>query len=300
MEIIPVVLCGGRGKRLAPYSTNRAPKQFFKLNSAHSLLQETLLRLRHSHSNFITHKPLLLTNHKYLKVLRSQLKEIGFHDVTLLVEPMIKDTAISTLLASMHLYNLYQDDAPIILLLPTDHYIQDLEPFFKTLREGAECLQHNPNRILTFGVEAIAIETRYGYIKRGRYEGDNLYHINHFIEKPNSAVATLLLQQPDYYWNSGIYMFNAKEMMRTFAKLNKVMYRQCAQALTRALHKHSTLLIPKFQQFSSIRPKSFDRAIVEKSNNVMMKILDIHWTDLGHWPAILNHLNRLECAAKAS
>ena len=200
-----IILSGGMGSRFWPLSRQRKPKQFLKICSSSSLIEETLTRIR----------PLMARENIYIAAssihsekIKGYLRKSGIPLKNVLLEPEGKNTLGPIAMLSKRIVNL--DPEAVITVLPCDHFIKDKAGFLKLVRKGTGIAQQG--YIVTLGVPPGRPETGYGYIKiKSRHR--DFCTVEKFIEKPNLARARGFLNDKRYYWNAGIFIFRADVML---------------------------------------------------------------------------------------
>ena len=202
--IYPVILCGGTGTRLWPLSRRSMPKQFLNLTGADSLFQQTALRVLGP--NFAP--PLVITANEYRFIAAQQLADIGIKWRAVLLEPSPKNTAPAILAAAQKLYG--DDPEAVMLVMASDGYIPEQREFVD-LVSATRCFAE-AGLIVTFGIQPDRPETGYGYIERGdALENTEGFYVKAFHEKPDNLTAQAMLERGGFLWNSGIFLFNAKQ-----------------------------------------------------------------------------------------
>jgi mannose-1-phosphate guanylyltransferase/mannose-6-phosphate isomerase len=264
-------LCGGSGTRLWPSSRKNFPKQFLSFFNNHSLLQETFSRV-----NDIMPKEniFLVTNRENVFNVLHQIHEIepDFDKQQILIEPASLNTAPAITYAIKHLAQKVgvNFETPVIFL-PADHYIADRENFLSVVKNA---MAKVGNFIGTIGITPTKAETNYGYIKKGEKSGE-YYNVEAFKEKPNLETATEYLAHGGYLWNSGIYFFK----IRTFADELK----KHSPEMHNLLKQNFDIFLEQFINLPSI---SFDYAISEKSDRVVVFEGDFGWSDIGSFDGL--------------
>ena len=202
MKIIPVILSGGSGTRLWPLSRKQYPKQFLALDSQKSMLQETLLRLN-GLSNI--EGPIVVCNVNHRFLVAEQLNEIDVFDSTILLEPVGRNTAPAIAAAAFNVIQQKREGKAVLLVLSADHLIKDIKAFHKAINIAIECAKHE--KIVTFGIVPTEANIGYGYIKTSKSEKNGAFKVESFIEKPNQITAKKFLEKDNYFWNSGMFVF---------------------------------------------------------------------------------------------
>ena len=202
----PVVLVGGSGTRLWPLSRKTYPKQFLPLASKHSLLQETLLRLR----DLDVAAPVFLCNNEHRFLVAEQVQELGVKPEALILEPKARNTAPAIAAAALIL--LRQNSDALMLVLPSDHVIKNVPAFHAAVNRAMEIAEQG--FLVTFGIKPHCAETGYGYIQRGEsFDQDTAipaYRVSCFEEKPDQITAENYVASGEYSWNGGMFLFQAQ------------------------------------------------------------------------------------------
>ena len=205
MEIIPIILAGGSGTRLWPLSRETYPKQFLKLVGNYSLFQETILRVQ---SLDIIKTPVVVCNEEHYFICLDQLQEINAADVTFILEPFGRNTAPAIGVAAQYVKDNNNQSDSVLLVLPSDHLITDLDLFAQALTQAEPIIEKK--YLITFGIKPTGPKTGYGYIEAAKKLTDNVRKVQRFIEKPDAITAEQFIQQDNFYWNSGIFLFQAE------------------------------------------------------------------------------------------
>ena len=157
-KIIPVVLSGGSGTRLWPLSREEYPKQYLRLVSENTMLQETLLRLK-----VLTNlaSPIVVCSHHHRFLVAEQLQQIDIESATILLEPSSRNTAPAIAAAAMKV--LQDNESDMLLVLPADHFIENVDLFHEAIQIAVEQAQNA--KLVTFGVFPTSPNSNFGYIK---------------------------------------------------------------------------------------------------------------------------------------
>lgn len=194
-KIQPVILCGGSGSRLWPLSNAKIPKQFISLGNKGTLLEQTIHRVCSVLKNckkegYQTYDPLLIMNKDHKLPL-----ELREHEDNVVYEQYMNDTAVAVAKAALEIKKRHNEDLVIMIVLPADHYIENVEAFVYDIVEGITKIEQN--NIVLYGIEPTAPETKYGYIIPS---GHGVW----FREKPDAEIALELIKR-HALWNSGIF-----------------------------------------------------------------------------------------------
>ena len=272
-----IILCGGSGTRLWPLSRKNFPKQFLKLYSDKSLLQETFLRMQEvvpkENIYFVTN------DENYFNVF-NQIKEVysEFKSSQVLKEPESRNTMPAIALAAKYLKDEIKIDenAPIIMV-PSDHYIGDKETYIKIAKMALSKIKDN---LGTIGIRPTMAHTGLGYIKKGEKTSD-YYKVAGFKEKPDAKTAQEFFESGEYLWNSGMYLFNIKTISEEM--------KNHAPEFYSLFEKKFDTFIKDFQILPSI---AIDYAISEKSDRMIMFEGDFDWSDIGSFDVLAEILKK--------
>lgn len=280
-RIRSVILCGGSGERLWPLSRKGYPKQFLGLIGDGSLFQQAALRLGNEIS------PLIVTSDDYRFIVRQQLLEAGIDEAEVLIESEGKNTGPAILAAACHLVS--KDPNSIMLVMPSDHYIPDVQRFVDMVDKAASNLQNK--QILCFGVTPDRPETGYGYIRIG-FGDDAVKPVAAFKEKPDKETALAFVSDGSYLWNAGIFMMRTRELLAIAMALQPRMYEIARKAVAKASKDLDFLRLDP-ATWADMPAESFDYAFMEKAGIIGCVAFNGQWSDLGDWQAV-GHLNDID------
>ena len=279
VTIHPVLLCGGSGTRLWPLSRTHYPKQFLRLADDFSLLQNTLRRLDGLPGLGAT---IAVANEIHRFLLAEQLREISLKS-SILLEPAARNTAPAVAAAAVHALDLAgQEQAPLLLVLPSDHVISDVAAFQEAIRAGVPHAQSGA--LVTFGIVPDHPETGYGYIRRGA-PLDGGFVLDRFVEKPDTKTAQSYLNTGEYLWNSGIFLFRADSYLAALERLAPAIKNAVVEAVSHAKQDMDFVRLD-LVAFSASPSNSIDYAVMEKISNGVVIPLDAGWNDIGAWDAL--------------
>ena len=273
MKIRPVILCGGAGTRLWPNQKNHQAKQFIDFGGW-TLMQKTLERVKNSTFDY----PIISTNSKYLKQVRSALKKNKVKKYKIVLEPAKKNTAPAILASALI------KDIPInqpLMFFAADHLIEKSGILNKSINKNKHNL--NDKNLFIFGIKPTNPSSEYGYFLTKKLK--NINKVTRFIEKPKPAKAKQVIKKKGY-WNSGMFFLRKDSIINNFKKYQPKTYKSCLASVNKAKYKNNTYYLNKSSFVKSVE-KSFDYAILEKTKQINAIKLDIPWSDLGSWKEIL-------------
>jgi len=273
MKIRPVILCGGAGTRLWPNQKNHQAKQFIDFGGW-TLMQKTLERVKNSIFDY----PIISTNSKYLKQVRSALKKNKVKKYKIVLEPAKKNTAPAILASALI------KDIPInqpLMFFAADHLIEKSSILNKSINNNK--LNLNDKNLFIFGIKPTNPSSEYGYFLTKKVKSIN--KVTKFIEKPKPAKAKQVIKKKGY-WNSGMFFLRKDSIINNFKKYQPKTYKSCLASVNKAKYKNNTYYLNKSSFVKSVE-KSFDYAILEKTKQINAIKLDIPWSDLGSWKEIL-------------
>jgi mannose-1-phosphate guanylyltransferase len=262
-DIVPVILAGGEGRRLRPL-THAKPKPFLKLFSKYSLLQMALQR----GAGFST--PLIVCDHRYAEEAQEEARELGV-SARILAEPSQRGTAAAICCAAF----LNQNDNPVLLIMPSDHVINDTTLFRETVHMAADS-EIFP---VIFGKRPERAAERFGYIrsKEGKLES--------FIEKPPMKIARKLVQNHNVFWNTGIWMAPSQVVLALMAEHAPDIFEAAGRAVV-SVRRNGAVLTPEARRYAGIPSISIDHAVMERLSEAVVLPLETGWHDVGSWDSV--------------
>lgn len=265
-----VILAGGKGTRLWPISRENMPKQFLKLTGQHTMLQETVLRNMPFANEF-----LIITGQEFVQLVNQQMKELKHIQYSILVEPCGKNTAPAIAMACF-LSQLDQE----IFVVPADADIVPGEQYTEAVQKAKQLAQQQ--KIVTFGIRPTYPHTGYGYIHYQEYE------VKAFKEKPNAELAQHYLQQGEYLWNSGMFLFQANTLLQELKKSRVDIYDAC-QMVSRSTTTKENCIMLNPESWNTIPAESIDYAVMEHSGCIAVVPSFFSWDDIGGLDALAQH-----------
>lgn len=273
-KIVPVILCGGSGTRLWPRSRKTMPKPFLPLVGETTLFAATVLRCDRQ-DGFAD--PVVVAGAAHVPLVQAQLPDPAAAQI--IVEPEAKNTAAAIALAAARL----PADA-IMLVCPSDHHIGNAAAFRAAAHAAAALAAQD--WLVSFGIEATAPETGFGYLKQGAaIPGSQGMQVARFVEKPDLERARGFLADGGYSWNGGIFAFRAGAFLDELAQ-HRPDIADAVRAAVAAGHEEGTLFHPDAALFAGIAGESVDYAVMEKTARAAMVPVAMDWSDIGNWQAL--------------
>ena len=280
MRIVPVILSGGMGVRLWPLSRRARPKQFFKLGGEETLIIETMQRVCDSE---IYYPAVFICNDEHRFMVAEQLREAKIEGCEILLEPEARNTGPAIASAAAFVKEQYGD--AVMLVLPSDHLIQNTEAFTSAVYVAEQAARIG--KIVTFGIEANVPETGYGYIEAGAVLDniDGALEVASFTEKPDKETATGFIQSGRHYWNGGIFVMTADTALNAFDKISPGVV-DVAKAAIRDGRRDLDFLRLDADAYGAMPRESFDRLVMEKSDLGVVIPVSMGWSDIGSWDSL--------------
>lgn len=280
-----VIMAGGTGTRFWPKSRLNRPKQLLKFFGGDSLLRETATRvlptLDWSHIYVVT-------NRSYEPQIKEELPELP--ESNIILEPENKDTAACIGLAAVKLWSVNPDAT--MLCMPADHYIGECDAFCRTI-DQAVALTQQRSCLVTIGIPPTSPKTNFGYIKRGEQLdikdlSGPVFMVDQFLEKPSRQRAMSFLKAGNYFWNSGIFVWNVTTILNAIERYMP----KLSAGLSRIKEFCSTSSESKIiaEEYSKFAAMSVDYGIMERATDVLVLPGHFQWEDLGSWSALENIL----------
>lgn len=276
-----VIMAGGSGTRFWPLSREGLPKQFLPLFGERTLLQQAVDRI----VDLVGPAGVLvMTNQAHVERTRSQLPAIPPENVV--GEPVGRDTAACIGLAA----RLCQRDDPAarMVVLAADHVIEPAEGFRSAVRAADHYLESHPESLVTFGIPPAYPATGYGYLRRAElaeeHDGVRVHRLASFHEKPEREMAEAFLASGEYYWNSGIFVWNAATILAEIGRNVPSLL----EGIDRIANAWSTPIQDAVfaDEYPKLEKKSIDYAVMEKAQHVAMVEAPFRWDDVGSWLAL--------------
>ncbi|WP_034043381.1 mannose-1-phosphate guanylyltransferase [Wocania ichthyoenteri] len=282
-----ILMAGGVGSRFWPVSTAEFPKQFHDmLGTGDTLIQKTFNRLAHL---IPKENIFILTNERYNDLVFEQLPEVTKRQVVL--EPAMRNTAPCILYASLKIQK--ENPDAVMIVAPSDHWIEDEKAFSKNVQQAFDFCAKN-NALMTLGITPTFPNTGYGYIEYNlepeALEDVYIKSVNQFREKPDYETAKTFIEQGNFLWNAGIFMWSVKSVVASFKNNQPTLY----ALFKNGIGAYNTDFEDDFirDNYAKAENISVDYAIMEKSKNVFVIAAEFDWNDLGTWGSLYDKLDK--------
>ncbi|MEZ5943760.1 MAG: mannose-1-phosphate guanylyltransferase [Planctomycetaceae bacterium] len=274
-----VIMAGGSGTRFWPLSRKSVPKQFLSLGGDRSLIQQAFDRCQ---PWIPGERTWVVTNERLADLTSDHLPEVPASQI--LLEPCGRNTAPCIALAAMCL--LKRDPDATMLVMPADHVIGPAERFQAAVETASQLISDSPDSLVLFGVPPTYPSTGFGYIERADVipGHSGAFQVQAFREKPNREIAEEYLRAGTFFWNCGIFVWRADQILEAIRTHEPEM-----AALADELKPHfgqdswNTKLVELFPQMKSI---SIDFAVLERETDIAVVEAPFDWDDVGSWPAL--------------
>ena len=274
-----IILAGGVGRRLWPASSTDLPKQFIDFfGTGRTLLQQTYDRF----VRFIPREHIYISTFEgYVPLVKEQLPEVS--ESNILPEPVQLNTAQASVWGTWHVA--LQNPQACVVVSPADQLIQKEDRFEKQILNGLDFVAHH-EQFLALGVKPTMPNTAYGYIQMGeKIEGEGLYKVQSFSEKPALDFARMFMESGEFLWNTGLFLWNAQVLGDTLAsKAGRPS--ENVEEVARQMVTISEEMAYVRSIFTSDFPRSVDLFMLESCDNVVVQECDFGWADIGCWPEV--------------
>lgn len=280
-------MAGGVGSRFWPMSTSDVPKQFVDvLGCGKSMLQLTFERFKDvcPEENFW-----VLTSEKYAPLVKEQLPILP--DDHILREPCRRSTAPCIAYAAWKIKKI--DPNANMVVTPSDHFVADVEEFRRVVKSSLDFVVDS-DAIMTIGIKPTRPDTGYGYIEavlgNASLANKEVYRVDSFKEKPSLDIATTYIAKKNFYWNSGIFIWNVSTIVNAF----RVYQSPIASVFESLMPYYGTSeeQLHVNERFPECRNISIDYAIMERADEIFVFPAEFGWSDIGTWHSLANNLQK--------
>lgn len=279
-QIIPAILCGGSGSRLWPVSRRDFAKQHVPILEGASPFQRTLRRL----NGGLFARPIVISSAASQFVVADQAGEIDA-EIDVALEPEGRDTLAAVTLAACLAFR--RDPAAILMVMPSDHLIPDVDAFARVARAAARLAADG--RIVVLGITPTEPSAAYGYVQKGERLTQDAFVVDRFVEKPDGDLARRLIADGSL-WNAGIFCFRADAGIREIEALAPQALLAVQRAIDEGSRDQGTLRVGSV--FASAPRISFDHAVMERTRRAAVLETRLEWSDIGDWKAVWSKSRR--------
>ncbi|TMG74802.1 MAG: mannose-1-phosphate guanylyltransferase/mannose-6-phosphate isomerase [Betaproteobacteria bacterium] len=280
VSLYPVVLSGGSGSRLWPMSRRLLPKQFLPLVSEHSMLQDTVLRLRGLDG---AGPPIVVSNDEHRFLVAEQMREIGVQPEVQILEPVGRNTAPAVAVVALYARSHHPDAC--LLVLPSDHLIREVPAFHAAITAALPLAASGS--LVTFGIAPQGPVTGYGYIERGEpiRGSERSFRVRRFVEKPDIETAQSYVSSGRFFWNSGMFAFRPERFLEELQRFRPEILAAATSAWEAGTRDLDFLRLNP-AAFAACPSDSVDYAVMERTSASAVVQADIGWSDVGSWTAL--------------
>lgn len=275
-----LIMAGGKGTRFWPLSTEEKPKQFLNLIGEETMIQMTVNRIT---PIIPIERVFVCTGEMYVDLVKEQLPNLPERNI--IVEPQGRNTAPCIALSALVIKKYYKDANMIVL--PSDHLISDEDAFREIIKSADEFVNENKEAIVTLGMEPTRAETGYGYIRYGNDEtiinNHRVIKVDAFVEKPNKQRAEKYIEEGNYLWNGGMFLWSAQNILKQIEKYSNSTYEALKDIETVDNEEIQELINNNYHKTEAI---SIDYAVMEKSDSIYVVPSRFGWDDVGSWEAL--------------
>jgi len=275
-----VILAGGSGTRFWPLSRIAKPKQLISITGDRTMLQRTVDRV-------LPLKPkriLIVTNVQQAEETERQVAAYRGVPIDVVAEPVGRNTAPAIGLAATIIAA--HDPAGLMVVLPADHFIRDEDALRDTLQSAAKAARKG--YLITLGIMPSRPETGYGYIEADMdLRGEGPFPVRRFVEKPPLDQALQYLEDGNYFWNSGMFIWRADTILTELALHMPDLSRALSEiSFTSDVWEMSDLESQIESTYGKVKSESIDYGVMERSGRVQVLPVEMGWSDVGSWSAL--------------
>lgn len=278
-HVYALVLAGGTGTRLWPHSRSQRPKQFLSLSGEATMLQATVAR---TNTLIPPDRVYVATNEAYVPLVAEQLPDLPVEQI--LAEPAGRGTAPCIGLAALHM--LRRDRNAVMVVLSADHRILHADRLCSALEVATQAAYDG--KLVTLGVLPTTPATGYGYIQRGELvgeaDGQAIFAVRSFAEKPSVERAHSYLADGDYLWNAGMFIWRADRILEELATHRHLLsygLKLIGEAIGTERYPETLAAI-----WGELENVAIDIAVMERTRHAVVIPVDLGWSDVGDWAAL--------------
>ncbi len=284
-----VIVAGGQGTRLWPVSRKNNPKQLRPFDDGATLLQRTYERIR---KLLPAENIYLATNVAYRDEFLSQLPEVS--EGHLILEPVSRNNAPAVGMATAVLAK--KDPQATVVNIWADHFIEHEDEYRRKILQAEKVLEQYPEYLVNIPVRPEYAATGFGWLEAGEpmmeVDGEAVYKIVKFVEKPDLPTAERYLAAGNYYWNTAMFVWRADTLLEMYRQYQPAMYEGIMQIQAAwGTPEQEQVVAEVYPGFEKI---AVDYAISEKTDKIAILPAELGWRDVGTWQAVHDILDRVE------
>lgn len=275
-----LIMAGGKGTRFWPLSTEEKPKQFLNLIGEETMIQMTVNRIK---PIIPIERIFICTGKMYVDLVKEQIPELPHRNI--IIEPEGRNTAPCIALSAMVIDRYYKNSNMVVL--PSDHLINDEEEFRNTLLAADSFIKEKDEAIITLGMNPSRPEVGYGYIKYSdevlKSNDFRVIKVDSFVEKPNLDTAKKYLREGNYLWNGGMFIWSINNVINQIKMYSISTYNALINVMEVSEEKLQETINNSYE---GTEATSIDYAVLEKSKDVYVIPSNFGWDDVGSWEAL--------------
>ena len=277
-----VIMAGGGGTRFWPLSRTARPKQLLDLTGGRTMIQATVDRLGDLAA---AERTWIITNRSLVEPIAEQLPQVRRERI--IGEPCKRDTAPAIGLGALLVMK--DDPDATMVVMPADHLIEPAAAFQAAIRQAVEIVEGDNLALVTFGIKPTYPAESFGYIEREELKAAaGTYHVKRFHEKPAKSVAQAYCASGNFFWNSGIFVWKARTILDAIGYFEPAIHERLAMIGAAVGKPNFTAVCDR--EFTAIRGKSIDFAVMEHYQPVVAIEAPFAWDDVGSWQALARSL----------
>ena len=276
-----VIMAGGVGSRFWPMSTTEYPKQFIDVfGTGRTFIQMTYDRFK---GLIDPENVWVVTSERYADIVAMQLPDIPRGNI--LLEPCRRNTAPCIAYVSWRIKA--KNPKANLVITPADHLVTDVVEFQRVITSAMNFTAET-DAIVTLGMNPTRPETGYGYIQADLQEpslrNKEIFRVDSFKEKPDYATAVEYVKNKEFFWNSGIFIWNVNTIVNSLRIYEPEISKIFEDLLPfYGTEKEQAKIDEEFPKCASI---SIDYAVMERADEIFVFPADFGWSDVGTWGSL--------------
>ncbi len=278
-----LIMAGGSGTRLWPLSRRGRPKQMLSMDGKRTLFAHAVAQLA---PLFQPDQIFVVTRTEHVAALAAQAPQLPLENFVVELEG--RGTAPAIGLGAIHLRQ--RDPEAIIAVLTADHFIAETDRYCQILAAAAHVAEEG--HLVTLGIKPTYPSTGYGYIKQGKHVGTEggfpVFRVERFIEKPHPELASAMVENQEYSWNSGMFIWRAERILAEIQHQMPELYAQLMEVEAVLGTPSSGPMLNRV--WPQVARQTIDYGVMEGAQDVVVIPADIGWSDIGSWTSLVDLL----------